>query len=358
MENVELTKFDIFQNKRIFITGHSGFKGSWLSTWLEMLGAEVFGYSNFNSNFEHHNLLKDSNVLEKLDVRDFPSLKSQIEQFNPDLIFHLAAQALVSVGYESPVYTWDVNLNGTLNVLKSLSAAPNLRGAIIVTSDKVYLDDGNSTGHLETDTLGGHDPYSASKAAVEMLVESYLNCNKLDSKKNTPTLITARAGNVIGGGDFSRDRIFPDIYKAIEEKKPLIVRMPNAQRPWQHVLDCINGYLELGAKMLSEAPPSYPTYNFGPTEFESLSVRNIVNLAQERFSFDCVFPPEGASNTFHERHVLQVASTRAKQDLGWQPKLSQLEAISWTLEWYEKYRSDAFICTKTQIERFSNLLVE
>lgn len=355
---MELKKFEIFRGKRIFITGHSGFKGSWLTSWLEMLGAEVFGYSDFNSNFEHYNLISNSDSVDKFDIRDLPSLKGQIEKVNPDLIFHLAAQALVSVGYESPAYTWDVNLNGTINILKCLDPTSNLRGVVIVTSDKVYLDDGKATPHLETDALGGHDPYSASKAAVEMLVESYLNSNKPSFRTYLPVLITARAGNVIGGGDFSRNRLFPDIYNSIRDDKPLLVRMPNAIRPWQHVLDCLYGYMELGAKILGDAPEAFQSYNFGPDIGQALTVREIVDLAQKEFNLKFEISPEDSSSRFHERLALQVDSTRALKDFGWQPRLSQIEAVAWTLEWYDKYSTDKIVCTTSQIERYSKLMVK
>lgn len=353
---MELIDLQTFRNKRIFITGHSGFKGSWLTSWLEILGAEVFGYSDFSSNFEHHLLLNSHKEISKFDVRDLVSLRDQITKINPDLIIHLAAQPLVSIGYQNPTFTWDVNINGTLNILKSLESAPNLRGVVIVTSDKVYLDDHNSTPHLETDPLGGHDPYSASKAAVEMLVQSYLNCNKTEFGESSPILLTARAGNVIGGGDFSRDRLFPDIYNSIKTSEPLLVRMPNAVRPWQHVLDCIYGYMVLAARILSDRNPTFQSYNFGPSESESLSVSEIIALTQETSNIEYTVAPKGNSSRFHERHALQVISTRAHQDLGWNPKLTQNEAIKWTLEWYERFNSDKIICTKEQIEQYSKLL--
>lgn len=356
MDHVELIDLQIFRNKRIFITGHSGFKGSWLKSWLEILGAEVFGYSDFNSNFEHLLLLEKDLNITKFDVRDLASLRDEITRVNPDLVIHLAAQPLVSIGYQNPTHTWDVNFNGTLNVLKSLGSAPRLRGVVFVTSDKVYLDEGISTPHLETDPLGGHDPYSASKAATEMLLESYLNRNEPEFGANAPILLTARAGNVIGGGDFSRDRLFPDIYNSVKSSAPLLVRMPNAVRPWQHVLDCLNGYLGLAARILSNRTPTFHTYNFGPNEAQPLTVKEIIVLAQETLSFEWNVASKDNSSEFHERHTLQVNSTRAKQDLGWNPKLSQIEAINWTLEWYDRFNKDKIVSTKDQIEQYTKLL--
>lgn len=355
MANLAVMDFEVFKGKRILVTGHSGFKGSWLTVWLQMLGAEVMGYSDFNSNFKHHSLLSYPGGVENLEIRNFEALKSKLTSFMPDFIFHLAAQPLVSEGYKQPLDTWDINFNGTLNLLRSLDSRSNLRGVVIVTSDKVYLDNGNTSPHIETDPLGGHDPYSASKAAVEFLVASFLQ-GKSSWNQVIPPLVTVRAGNVIGGGDFSKDRLFPDIYSSFVEEKPLKIRMPNAVRPWQHVLDCLYGYLLLGARMLNDDLPEYRTYNFGPTENSSLRVSKIISIAQTYFALNLETGQHLNSDSFIERRELNIDSRRARQALGWSPNLTQTEAVNWTFDWYSRFVNGGQLITRQQILDYSERL--
>lgn len=353
-----MTRLSVFRNKRIFITGHSGFKGSWLTLWLEMLGAQVIGYSDFNSNFEHHFQVGQPGGSLPQEIRDLNSLKIKLVEANPDIIFHLAAQPLVSVGYEKPLRTWDINLNGTSNILACTDLAPNLKGMVVITSDKVYLDHGKAGPHKESDLLGGYDPYSASKVAVEMLINSYLNSYKNKIGKSNPLIVTARAGNVIGGGDFSRDRLFPDLFRAIQQNQPLKIRRPNAIRPWQHVLDCIYGYLKIAIKILEDEKPGFKNYNFGPLENNSLKVSEILALAAKEIGIIYENVNEEDQSLFRERKALEVDSTRAQVDLGWRPLLTQEQAVNWTSEWYLKYARENIILTENQIHKYSLLLGE
>lgn len=353
-----MTKLSVFKDKKIFITGHSGFKGSWLALWLDMLGAQVVGYSDFNSNFEHHALVNFPGGIEKHDIRNRNALRQKLEESNPDIIFHLAAQPLVSVGYQEPLNTWDINLNGTANVLYCAELIPNLKGIVVITSDKVYLDDGYAKRHKESDPLGGHDSYSASKAGVELLVSSYLNSYRNQTQSNAPSIITARAGNVIGGGDFSRDRLFPDIFQALNSNQMIQLRMPNAVRPWQHVLDCTFGYLKIAELLLERKKTNFGSYNFGPIEREPLTVSEILSLVEKITPINYKNLNEKDEISFVERKALEVDSSRAEKDLGWRPMLSQEQAVKWTTEWYLKYKVEKTACTKEQIEKYTFLLMK
>lgn len=271
---------DVYKNKRVFITGHTGFKGSWLSLWLLGLGAEVAGYSvdipTKPSNFEALNLRKKIKHI-KGDVRNLHSLKKAVDDFSPDIVFHLAAQALARRSYDMPQDTFHINLGGTVNLLECLRQSGSVKAAVIITSDKCYQNVEKRQGYREDDILGGGDPYSASKACAEIATKAYIR--SFFNGENSVKIATARAGNVIGGGDWAEDRIIPDCVRALSKGETVMIRNPEATRPWQHVLEPLCGYLYLGQYLLEKPKNvSGEAFNFGPDEKIVKSVREVMEL--------------------------------------------------------------------------------
>jgi CDP-glucose 4,6-dehydratase len=317
---------DFWRGRRVFVTGHSGFKGTWLSTWLSMLGATVTGYS-----------------LPGNDVRDLDRLREAMAAAMPEIVFHLAAQALVRASYDDPIATFTTNLNGTVNLLEALRETPSARAAILVTSDKCYVNDGEGRAFQEEDRLGGPDPYSASKACAELAIEAYRR-SFLDAA-GLP-VISVRAGNVIGGGDWSRDRLVPDLIRAFRDGKRARIRSVEATRPWQFVLDALHGYL-LIAERAAEGEELPGAFNFGPSETCSRTVRWLADAMAERLGKGAAWETMDEAGV-HEAPTLALDSSRARRILGWEPLLDGAEAVAWTADWY-KSREDPTAC---QIERF------
>lgn len=321
-----------WEKKRVLITGHTGFKGSWLSLWLQLLGAKVTGIAL--PPLTTPNLFSLARVAEGIDshycdIRDFKSFNKLIVASDPEIVFHLAAQPLVLTSYKEPLVTFASNLMGTVHLLESLRELRNIRVAVMVTSDKVYQNLEHSLPYREIDALGGHDPYSASKAACEILISSYR-----DSFLNQQgvAVASARAGNVIGGGDWSDNRLIPDAVRAWESSKILKIRYPNSIRPWQHVLESLNSYLMLAREIWSQ-PELAGAYNFGPHAFDSISVRKVVDLALAAYGKGEV----QYSNDFdghHEANLLSLETTKARLALGIMPIWSIGESISRTMNWY------------------------
>jgi CDP-glucose 4,6-dehydratase len=284
MNNIaSLRKF--WKGKKVFLTGHTGFKGSWLSILLNLLGAKVVGYSL--KPFTKPNLF-DLAKLERLihvsiigDIRDYDKLKKCINKFSPDFIVHMAAQPLVRESYKSAKYTYEVNTLGTVNILNILNELSYVKSALIITTDKVYFNNNKKIYFKENDILGGLDPYSSSKSCAELAVNSY---NHSFFKKKNIYVATARAGNVIGGGDFSKNRIVPDYFRSLLKNKKLILRSPNSIRPWQHVLDPLNGYLLLLMKLYKKQKSANSSFNFGPKKLSNQSVSNVINLINKDFN--------------------------------------------------------------------------
>lgn len=343
-----------WQHKKILITGHTGFKGSWLSTWLLHLGAEVYGYalkpdttpSLFNQ------LQLDKKLHHKIgDIRNKELVAQIISNVKPDVIIHMAAQPLVRQSYIEPSYTWETNVMGTIHVLEASKILSNNCAVVIVTTDKVYENRNSYYGYRETDQLGGFDPYSSSKAATELAVNSWRNSF---FRKNHPVKIaSARAGNVIGGGDWAKDRIIPDSVKSLLSGLPIKVRNPHAVRPWQHVLEPLSGYLLL-AERLYETNLTYyqEAFNFGPTLTEGKTVKNVVEHALRIWPGEWI--DESDPNALHEMELLNVSIDKAINILKWQPKWNFEETISHTINWYLKqYQGEsAFDLTIQQIEQY------
>ena len=342
-----------FNNSRVLVTGHTGFKGSWLSMILNTLGAEVMGYSLPEERNEHlFNKLKLKDSLKNIegDIRDFDHLKKSIKDFKPEFIFHLAAQALVSRSYEEPRTTFETNIIGTLNILEIIRDISSVKSAVLITSDKCYENNEWIWGYRENDQLGGKDPYSASKASAEIIFNSYIN--SFFTNKDTIGLTTARAGNVIGGGDISENRIIPDCIKAINHSEPIKLRSPNATRPWQHVLEPLSGYLLL-ALALSKDPKKFTgSWNFGPMNGQS---KTVFEVAQEIIGiFNKGEITIENENTMKESNLLQLNCDKANQLLGWLPRWSVEKSINKTGNWYKQTDNgkSAIVQTKEDIEDY------
>lgn len=345
-----------YKDKKVFVTGHTGFKGSWLTAWLQSLGATVKGYA-LAPQYEHS--IYDYVGLEYgiiNDIRDRAGLAAAITDFQPDYIFHLAAQPLVRRSYEIPAETFDVNVTGTANVLEAVSRLSHSCTVIVITTDKVYENREEDVLYKETDILGGYDPYSASKACTELVVSSFRNSFFHPSAISThrKALASARAGNVIGGGDMSTDRIVPDIIRALKNNRTVEVRNPSAVRPWQHVLEPLGGYLLLGA-LLHEQPGKYSkAYNFGPVVDDHLPVKALVEKAIGVWGSGS-WSDMSKPGQPHEANLLKLDISRAVAELGWKPKLSAAQAIEWTVGWYKQQGADKRDYTFRQIKEYSAL---
>jgi CDP-glucose 4,6-dehydratase len=330
-----------YSGKKVFLTGHTGFKGAWLLKILNLLGARVKGYSlapeNTNDLF---NLLDGDKLCDSVisDIRDGSKLKKEILAFQPDFIFHLAAQALVRESYKFPIDTFEINVMGTANLLECIRELDKKCSLVLVTTDKVYYNNEWNFPYREIDRLGGFDPYSASKACTELLIESYRNSffNLKEVKNHLKGIAVARAGNVIGGGDWAKDRLFPDIIRYFSLNNPVIVRNPRAIRPWQHVLEPLFGYLLLG-KNLDDHPCEFShAYNFGPENSYALSVEEILKLSISIWGSG-EYQIEQVLNQPHEAGNLKLDISKANVELGWRPKLSSEAAVKLTLDWYKSY---------------------
>ena len=345
---------ETYKGKKVFLTGHTGFKGSWLLAWLHQLGAIVKGYALAPENeFDLYHQIKGNELCESIiiDIRDSERLKTEILDFQPDFIFHLAAQPLVRLSYQIPLNTFEVNAIGTANLLEAVRFLEKPCSVILITTDKVYENKEWLYPYRENDRLGGHDPYSASKAAAEIVINSYRSSffDKLYSQIHPKGIAVARAGNVIGGGDWSKDRIIPDIVRSLSKNETIVVRNPNAIRPWQHVLEPLSGYLLLGEK-LSENPKQFSeAYNFGPVAEDNITVESVVKIAIESWGKGQYESPV-LENQPHEAGLLRLDISKAINDLGWKPKLNSREAIAWTMAFYKQSQN-----VIEQIEAYTKL---
>ncbi|ARO19056.1 CDP-glucose 4,6-dehydratase [Bacillus tropicus] len=345
-----------WNKKKVFITGHTGFKGSWLTLFLTSLGAEVVGFSSHPPSipnlFEQGNVAKECITIHG-NITDYDSLFHALKQHNPDILFHLAAQPIVTTSYKNPIETFKTNVLGTVHVLEATKHIDSIRGIINVTSDKCYENDGSGNqAFVESDRLGGFDPYSASKACAELVATSY---QKSFFRTNTQKLASVRAGNVIGGGDWAEDRLFPDIIRAYLQDGTLTIRNKNAIRPWQHVLDPLHGYILLAEKLWTDAAYA-EAWNFGPLNEPNRTVHDVIQSIIKLWNkpLTILSPP---TNTPYESPILTLDSTKAVNKLGWTPKLSTDHSITWTVDWYKKYAFGENIesFTRQQIDAFKNL---
>lgn len=338
-----------YQNRRVLVTGHTGFKGSWLALWLQELGATVYGlalapYTQPN----HWDLLKLAIQEDRADIRDMSSLEACLQRSQPEIVFHLAAQPLVRRAYLDPLETWSTNVLGTANILQACRNSKTVKAILVITTDKVYENKEWPWGYRETDRLGGHDPYSASKAATELVVDSFRK--SFFQVASSPLIASARAGNVIGGGDWSEDRLIPDIIRTVKSGNSLEIRSPLATRPWQHVLDCLSGYLLLGQKLLEGQSEYADAWNFGPGLEGNWTVSEV--LAELKGHWSHINWHKAQGDQPHESNFLYLDSSKAKRHLGWQPNWSLQDGFSATAEWYSRYIEDNSIISRQQLAVF------
>lgn len=320
-----------YYGKRVLITGHTGFKGSWLSLWLHGLGAQVTGVSlSPEADPNHWNLLNLKIDDRRQDIRDFDALKQVINNIEPEIVFHLAAQPLVRHSYRNPLETWSTNVMGTANVLEACRRQSSVRAIIAVTTDKCYQNKEWECGYRENDPLGGHDPYSASKAGSELVAASYRS--SFFHQPGAPLLATARAGNVIGGGDWSQDRLIPDLVRSIEQSKSLEIRSPKATRPWQHILESLSGYLALGQQLMIGGDAFAEAWNFGPEHEGNQSVEQVLVKLKEQWP-DITWHTNDQDQP-HEAKLLYLDSSKARSYLKWQPVWGIDTALGKTIDWY------------------------
>jgi CDP-glucose 4,6-dehydratase len=360
VESLEVTP-QFWRNRRVLVTGHTGFKGSWLTLWLDRLGAKVTGLALPPS--PGPNLFELAHVGSHCtsvlaDIRDLDAVRRAIDCSRAEIVFHLAARSLVRESYRSPIDTFSTNVLGTANVLEAIRSSSGVRAVVVVTSDKCYENKEQSVGYRESDPLGGHDPYSASKGAAELVTTCYRR--SFLSNKEGPAVASARAGNVIGGGDFASDRLIPDCVRAAREGVPVAIRNPHSTRPWQFVLDPLHGYVDL-AERLSEHGQSYAeSWNFGPAEHDVYSVREVC----ERFA--ALLASGGRPLTLelsqqaeqpHEASLLHLDASKAGERLHWAPVLPVKEAVATTASWYVDYlqNRDVDEITQSQIDNFTTL---
>ncbi len=344
----------IFKGKRVLVTGDTGFKGSWLSLWLHELGADVCGFAlPPEKEDSHFSLLKLGSVVRHVDgdIRDLKQVQAMVDGFKPEVMFHLAAQAIVRVSYQEPKRTFDTNVGGSVNVLEAVRTSNSLKAVVYITSDKCYRNNEWVWGYRENDVLGGHDPYSASKAAAEMVFAAYQD-SFLASKKDFG-MASARAGNVIGGGDWAQDRIIPDCIRSLKEGIPVVVRNPLSTRPWQHVLEPLSGYLTLAAKLLEDPKKYSGSYNFGPKVQSIKTVKQLVDQSIAAWGHGkCEVAVQ--ANAPHESGLLHLNCDKANQLLSWYPLWDFDRTILETMKWYKQVLAgqSAMAITKGQINGY------
>ena len=353
----EVVTPEFWAGKRVFVTGHTGFKGCWLALWLDSLGARVSGYALDPASAPSLWALVEgkSGIASTIaDIRDLGALSQAMRAFNPEIVFHLAAQSLVRPSYEDPVGTYASNVMGTVHLLEAVRRERGVRAVVNVTSDKCYQNLETGQEYREEDPMGGRDPYSSSKGCAELVTTAYRE--SFFGGADAPGLASARAGNVIGGGDWAADRIVPDMVRATGASKPVLVRNPKAIRPWQHVLEPVCGYLQL-AERLCTAPREFSEgWNFGSNKEDAVPVEVIVSTVARLWGPPAGWTVDPGSHP-HEAHFLNLDSTKARARLGWRPRLRLRTALEWTVDWYKKQAggADAREVTLAQIGRYMTL---
>ncbi len=346
---------DIYRGKTVLVTGHTGFKGSWLAIWLNELGARVVGYALEPNTPEDNFVL--SGIGRRItsiigDVRDFEKLKRVFDEYRPEIVFHLAAQPLVRLSYQQPKLTYETNVSGTVNVLECCRLADSVKVIINITSDKCYENKEWHWGYRENDALGGHDPYSSSKACSEIVTAAYRSSFWSGLGKSGKYVSSVRAGNVIGGGDWSEDRLVPDCVKALKANRSIVIRSPRSVRPWQFVLEPLGGYLLLASKMYEGGDEYSGAWNFGPDHKSVITVEELVQLLIARWGAGTYeTPPAGSPTGPHEAKALTLDISKAMSRLHWSPALDVAEAVWYTLAWYMDKHIDYEFCAQ-QIASF------
>jgi len=347
-----------WQGKKVFLTGHTGFKGGWLALWLNMMGAKVTGFSLDTKTSSLFATLGMSRSVSSTmgDIRNLALLEEALDAARPEILFHLAAQSLVRFSYADPVTTFSTNVMGTVNFLEAVRKLNSVKAVVIVTSDKCYENKDWVWGYREHDPMGGHDPYSASKGCAELVASAY---RRSFFQENGAAMATVRAGNVVGGGDWSPDRIVPDIIRAVSTGKTVSVRNPNAVRPWQHVCEPLHGYLILAERLYTKGNEYAEAWNFGPDEESARTVSWLTDYVCRKWGkgaswhHDCRAHP-------HEANYLKLDSSKAKTKLGWRPRLTVPTALDWTVDWYREslHGADVESLTEQQIVRYLDLCAD
>lgn len=331
-----VTDPEFWKNKKVFMTGHTGFKGSWLTIWLHEMGAEITGYSvdiPTNPSLFEEAGLKDKAHHIQGDVRDYERLLSSIKKADPDLLIHMAAQPLVRLSYENPRETYEINVMGTVNVLEAIRQVSSIKSTVIITTDKCYENREWEYGYREIDPMGGHDPYSNSKGAAELTVSAY---NNSFFKGTDQMVCSARAGNVIGGGDWAKDRLVPDVIQSINDGEKVKIRNPKAIRPWQHVLEPLSGYLLLAEKAYKSEEDVRGGWNFGPSDEDAQNVQWVTEKIGEAWGETNVWKKDGDEHP-HEANYLKLDISKARMNLKWTPKWSAGKAVENTTTWYKDF---------------------
>lgn len=347
-----------WKNRRVLVTGHTGFKGGWLCLWLQQLGARVVGYSlqppSKPSLFESA-LVADGMVSLFGDVGDFNLVSAAIQDHRPEVVIHMAAQSLVRYSYKNPVETYATNVMGTVNVLEAVRRSDSVRAALIVTSDKCYENQERPQGYREHEPMGGYDPYSSSKGCAELVTAAYRASyfNQADTSRCHMAVASARAGNVIGGGDWAEDRLVPDMVRAFMQRQPVLIRHPDAVRPWQHVLEPLRGYLQLVELLWEQGNGYAEAWNFGADEGDARPVSWIADRLAGLWGEGASWKRDNVSQP-HEAHYLKLDCTKAKARLNWHPQVTLASVLEWSVAWYKAYlkKEDMRRCTLDQIARY------
>lgn len=358
MESLVIMNVDIFDNfykgKRVLITGHTGFKGSWLSIWLNELGAEVVGVSKEPYTERDNYVLSDVGNKITADIRadicDLERMKVLFAEYQPEIVFHLAAQPLVRLSYDIPVDTYQTNVMGTINILEAIRATDSVKVGVMVTTDKCYENKEQIWGYRENEPMGGYDPYSSSKGAAEIAIASWRSSffNLEHFEKHGKSIASVRAGNVIGGGDWALDRIIPDCIRALEANKPIEIRSPKAIRPWQHVLEPLSGYMLLAKKMWDEPTKYCEGWNFGPRMESIATVWDVAGKVIEYYGKG-VLKDLSNPDALHEAKLLMLDISKAKYRLGWEPRMNILQTVELTIDWYKQYKDAVYELCLEQI---------
>jgi CDP-glucose 4,6-dehydratase len=344
---------EFWNAKKVFITGHTGFKGGWLAYWLYLMGARVAGYALApNTEPAFFDVLDLANLIERSqigDIRDLKMLSKAIDEFQPDIVIHMAAQPLVRYSYVNPIETYEVNVMGTAHMLEALRAVATVKATVIVTTDKCYENQERQMGYREDEPMGGYDPYSSSKGCAELLTSAYRR-SFFNHPENHNCIATARAGNVIGGGDWSEDRLIPDAIRAFEAKHALVIRNPKAIRPWQHVLEPLSGYLVLAQALYEHGNLFSSAWNFGPDNADARSVQEVIELFIRQWGSDASWLQDENTQP-HEAQLLRLNCDKAKEQLGWRPNWNVETALEKIVSWQRSFKSDEDMrnITKSQI---------
>ena len=349
---------DFYRGKRVLVTGHTGFKGSWLSIWLHELGAEVIGVAQDpfteRDNFVLSGIGQRIKADIRADIRDGERIKEIFRQYQPEIVFHLAAQPLVRLSYDIPVETYQTNVMGTIHILEAIRVAESVKLGVMITTDKCYENKEQIWGYRENEPMGGYDPYSSSKGVAEIAIASWRRSffNPKDYEKHGKSIASVRAGNVIGGGDWALDRIIPDCIKALEAGKPIEIRSPKAIRPWQHVLEPLSGYMLLAQKMWNDPVKYCEGWNVGPRAESITNVWDVASMVIENYGSG-ELQDLSDPDALHEAKLLMLDISKAKFQLGWEPRMSLGKCVQLVVDWYKRYKEeDAYTLCVEHIEKY------